>query len=299
MRTLGSTFVREKDAMVMVYVPAGTFPMGSTGDQLDEAMEQCRRIRGDDRSCNRASYLQEQPRHQVALKAFWIDRTEVTNEQYCRFLNDRGNQTTDGIQWLEPGAGSRGVVYGKIEEVGGKYRPQAGFEWYPVIEVSWYGAAAYCSWVGGRLPTEAEWEFAARGPQGFVHPWGNAFDGTRLNYRDSSFTFERFERDTEYNDGSPQWTRVGTYPDGASWCGALDMTGNVWEWVSDWWSANSYAVSGGENPPGPETGTLKIGRGGSWYDPRWHVRAPCRKGLTPSSDRIHWIGFRCDIPASE
>ncbi|MGA9116402.1 MAG: formylglycine-generating enzyme family protein [Bacteroidota bacterium] len=297
-KSSGSTLIREKDGTVMVYVPAGMFLMGSSDGQLDAAMRECRRMHTGERNCNRSSYLQEQPAHLVTLPAFWIDRTEVTNERFCAFLNARGNQPENGTPWLEPGAGSRGVVYGKIELVGGTFRPQEGFEHHPVIEVSWYGAQAYCSWVGGRLPTEAEWEYAARGPKGLVYPWGNDFDGTRLNYRDSSFAFEDFERDAAFNDGSPLWTRVGRYPEGASWCGALDMAGNVWEWVSDWWSADSYARAATGDPTGPDTGTLKIGRGGSWYDPRWHVRAACRKALTPSSHRIHWIGFRCVIPES-
>lgn len=296
---LGNTSIREKDKMVMVYVPAGTFLMGSSDDQLDEAMRECRYMHSGERDCNRAYYLQEQPEHRVTLSAFWIDQTEVTNEQFCIFLNKNGNQTENGTKWLESGAGSRGIVYGKIEVVDGRFRPQAGFENHPVIEVSWYGAKAYCSWAGGRLPTEAEWEYAARGPKGFVYPWGNTFDGTKLNYRDSSFAFEGFEQDATFNDGNPLWTRIGSYSGGASWCRALDMAGTVWEWVSDWWSADSYAHSVAKNPTGPNTGTLKIGRGGSWYDPRWHVRAAYRKGLTPSSYRIHWIGFRCVIPESE
>ena len=265
---MGDTQTRIRDGMVMVYVPAGQFEMGSS---------------------------QEQPVHTVALDVFWIDQTEVTNAQFTAFLNEQGNQVEDGVAWLEPGAGRGGIVYGHIEEDDGVFRPQTGYKDYPVIEVSWYGAAAYCGWAGGRLPTEAEWEYAARGPQAWVYPWGNTFDGERTNYCDASCSYDW--RDTNFDDGFAQWAPVGRYPDGASWCGALDMAGNVWEWVSDWWSEDYYAHSPTKNPQGPDSGTIRIARGGSWFDEDWQVRASCRKGLTPSSYRMHWVGFRCVVPA--
>ncbi len=93
-----------------------------------------------------------------------------------------------------------------------------------------------------------------------------------------------------------RWTSVGNYPEGASWCGALDMAGNVWEWVNNWWPENYYTNSLTDNPPGPESGTLRIGRGGSWYDEGWRIDSSCRKGLKSSSARMHWVGFRCVIP---
>jgi serine/threonine-protein kinase len=263
--------------MVMVYVPEGQFEMGDNYGQW------------------------ARPVHMVALGAFWIDQAEVTNAMFTAFLNEQGNQVEDGVSWLEPGAGHRGIVYGHIEENAapptedGVFRPKAGYEDYPVIEVSWYGAAAYCSWAGGRLPTEAEWEYAARGPRSMAYPWGNTFDGTLANYCDVNCTYDW--RDTDFDDGSAQWTSVGSYPGGASWCGALDMAGNVWEWVNDWWSENYYAHSPINNPPGPDAGTLRIARGGSWFDESWQVSPFCRKGLTSSSYRMHWVGFRCVVPA--
>jgi formylglycine-generating enzyme required for sulfatase activity len=293
---LGTIQIREIDGMEMVYIPIGSFKMGSSNKQLDEAMQECRKMYGGDKYCQRRQYNHELPQHEVLVDAFWIDKTEVSNAQFCKFLNAKGNQSEAGIAWLEPGAGHRGVVYGYIDEINGMFTPKTGYENYPVIEVSWYGAAAYSKWVGGRLPTEAEWEYAARGPASSIYPWGNEFNGRNVNYRDSSFTFDNQGKDTAFNDGYTRWAPVGSFPNGASWCGALDMVGNVHEWVGDWWAQDYYAISPAKNPQGPNIGTLKIGRGGSWYDPNWHVRTAYRKGLSPSSVRMHWIGFRCVIP---
>jgi serine/threonine-protein kinase len=291
----GDTRTRTRDGMVMVDVPAGQFEMGSSDAQLDRAMQACVEMGGRGDDCRRENYAKEQPVHTVVLDAFWIDQTEVTNAQFTAFLNEQGNQVEEGVSWLEPGAGHRGIVYGHIVENDGIFQPQTGYEDYPVIEVSWYGAAAYCAWAGGRLPTEAEWEYAARGPQATVYPWGDSFDGERANYCDARCSYNW--GDAGFDDGFAQWAPVGSHPGGASWCGALDMAGNVWEWVNDWWSDDYYAHSPAENPQGPDTGTIRIGRGGSWYDPPWHVRASFRKGLSPSSYRMHWIGFRCVVSA--
>jgi len=285
------TQTRPRDGMVMINVPAGQFEMGTNDAQVDEALRACNELSDD---CEREWFKNEQPAHTVALDAFWIDQTEVTNAMFTAFLNERGNQVQDGVRWLEPGAGRWGIVYGHIEN-DGVFRPQTGYEDFPVIEVSWYGAAAYCSWTGGRLPTEAEWEYATRGPQAVVYPWGNTFDGIRVNYCDVSCPQDW--RDTDFDDGFAQYAPVGSYTGGASWCGALDMAGNVWEWVSDWWSDDYYAHSPTNNPQGPDSGTIRIARGGSWYDESWRLRSAQRKGSSHSSYRMHWVGFRCAVSA--
>ena len=274
------------------------YQMGSNDAQVDQALQLCHEANGD---CERDGFKDEQPAHTVALDAFWIDQAEVTNAMFAAFLNEQGNQVEEGVSWLEPGAGRGGIVYGHIEENDGVFQPETGYEDYPVIEVSWYGAGAYCAWVGGRLPTEAEWEYAARGPDSLLYPWGDTFDGSRVNYRDASFVFQPFGRDTAYDDGYARGAPVGSYPDGASWCGALDMAGNVWEWVSDWHSDYYYARSPAENPQGPATAgpyNCRVRRGGSWYDHAWDVRSAYRRCEPPSSYRIHWVWVRCVVSSN-
>jgi serine/threonine-protein kinase len=237
---VGRTLVREKDDMEMVYVPGGIFEMGSAD--------------GDDH---------EQPVHTVTLDSFWIDKTEVTNAEYARCVVD-GTCSPPS----ESGSGTRESYYGDSQ-----------FDNYPVIYVSWYDADTYCQWVGGRLPTEAEWEYAARGPDGNVYPWGNdPPNDTLLNY--------------DHNVGDT--TEVGAYPDGASWVGAMDMAGNVWEWVADWYDGDYYASSPSQNPKGPETRDEKVARGGGWSVSGAGGRAASRYHPLPD-DRLDALGFRCVV----
>jgi formylglycine-generating enzyme required for sulfatase activity len=288
------TQIRTADGMKMVYVPAGDFKMGNTDEQIEQVVQDCLERYGTPEECRKEVSGGLLPVHNVSLDAFWLDQTEVTNAMYTAFLNDHGNQSEDGIDWFEPGAGHRGIVYGYIREEEGVFKTLTGYEDYPVIEVSWYGAEAYCAWVGGHLPTEAEWEYAARGPDANIYPWGNSFDGERTNYCDNQCTSEWSDPNT--SDGAIHWTSVGSYPSGASWVGALDMAGNVHEWVSDYWSESFRSGTIQDNPTGPESGNLRVSRGGSWFDSSYRMSAACRKGLTPSSARMHWIGFRCVIP---
>jgi len=148
---------------------------------------------------------------------------------------------------------------------------------HPVAYVDWYDARDFCTWVRKGLPTEAEWEYAVRGPEGHIYPWGN-----------DPPTCER----AQFAECGGDTVPVGSLPDGASWCGTEDMAGNVWEWVNDWYGGDYYAVSPDSNPPGPEGGDYKVVRGGSFGDGEAGVRAAPRVPDNPDS-RNACIGFRC------
>ncbi len=244
---MGDTWTRPTDDMVMVYVPYGEFEMGST--------------QGDD---------DEEPVHSVALDAFWIDQTEVTNQQFVAFLKEEDNQDEGGATWLDLDDDDC-----LIEWSGGDFRPKSGYADHPVTEVTWYGARAYCAWADARLPTEAEWEYAARGPDGFIYPWGNSGPTCDL---------------TQYGGCSGRTVPVGSLPEGASWCEALDMAGNVWEWVADWYG--DYPSGRQVNPTGSSSGEYRVLRGGSSYINPYNVRSATRYRDLPDSTN-YYLGFRC------
>ena len=240
----GSVRVRESDSAPMVYVPAGPFPMGSTAS-TDEA-----------------------PVHEVVLDAFWIDQYEVTNRQYelC----------------VDAGACSPPETGGS--ETRAAYFGEEAYADYPVAFVDWFQADAYCQWTGGRLPTEAEWEKAARGTDERVYPWGNDAPTCDL---------------TNYEIAPSTWcvgdtSEVGSYPAGASPFGALDMAGNLWEWVADWYAADYYSTSPEANPTGPLNGADKVIRGGAWGYYEDGVRSADRGWSAPSIAYRNG-GFRCVV----
>jgi serine/threonine-protein kinase len=269
----GDAWKRAADDMDMLFVPAGSFVMGSDREMARYAKELCAAASGElaVAVCKMAAFVNEQPAHRVGLAAFWIDRTEVTNGQY---------QLCVQAGACEPPAlnssFSRPSYYG-----------DPSFDDHPVVNVRWSDAAQYCSWAGARLPTEAEWEYAARGPASRIFPWGNAFEKSRLNYCDAGCALIE---DSSYNDGYPDTAPVGSFPSGASWMGALDLAGNAREWVNDWLAG--YPASDAENPHGPETGELKVPKGGSWYDTPDDVRSANRGGESLEYYRDN-LGFRC------
>jgi formylglycine-generating enzyme required for sulfatase activity len=204
--------------------------------------------------------------HEVYLDTFWIDQTEVTNARY--------KQCVDAGACLPPSSSSsatRDHYYGNPE-----------FDDYPVISVDWYRADAYCRWAGKQLPTEAEWEKAARGTDGRSFPWGESIDCDHANYN--------------YCVGDT--TRVGSYPSGASPYGCLDMAGNVWEWVADWYDEDYYISSPDRNPLGPDSGIFRVLRGGTWRGGEVHALCVSRNWVRPGSS-LDFFGFRCVRPASE
>lgn len=186
----------------------------------------------------------EKPLHSVTLGTYYIGKCEVTNEQFRRFVRATGHQAA-----------------GNWEDYAERWGEKA-----PVVEVSWNDATAYCRWAGLRLPTEAEWEWAARGPQGRTYPWGESFD----NWRIVCSTNSGGSREV---GGQPK--AVGSLPDGASWCGALDMTGNVCEWCSSRYRPYPYDPNDGREDPGGSD--PRVQRGGSWtYGMPFFCRAAYR-----------------------
>jgi len=232
----------------MVLVPAGEFIMGSDQGRPDE-----------------------QPAHRVYVDAFYIDRYEITNAQYAEFLNTIGGHQRrcdghDCVDTKDENPDSH------IVHVAGRYAAEAGYERHPVVEVSWYGAKAFCEHYGKRLPTEAEWEKAARGPEGLNYPWGDAFEAGSANVGH------------QINDTTP----VGRFPTGVSPYGAHDMVGNVWEWVDDWYQPY---------PGSPASSDFfgqkyKVVRGGSWNHPAEDARTTARDIAHPAR-RLRVVGFRC------
>lgn len=256
----GSERTSAGDGMVQVYIPGGNFQMGGfDGDAQKD----------------------EHPTHQVSISPFWMDKLEVTNGMYqlcvlagsCKSPSEIKSATRDS------------------------YFANKDFTDYPVIFVSWQDANDYCKWAGRRLPTEAEWELAARGSADFRrYPWGDQSPDNSLA------NFDNQARDT---------MRVGSFPKGASPFGVLDMSGNVWEWVSDFYGAEYYNQSGAQDPTGPNTGSIaknRVIRGGSWTDNFKEVRVSNRgyaktpdlsadsKSEAYKGERNNRTGFRCVAP---
>lgn len=228
----------------------------------------------------------ERPIHAVTLSPFYIDQYEVTNASYAACVAGGGCQPPGSTTAYD------GTPYYGVE----------AYNTYPVVYVSWTEADIYCRWRGARLPTEAEWEMAARWDPASgavtVYPWGNDWDRTRLNYCDSSCLLTDVQfLDPAYDDGWPQMAPVGSFPTGVSFVSAYDMAGNVAEWVLDWYSADYYAVSPPDNPTGPTSGRFRIIRGGGWtLDDFWN-RTTARS-FFGSGTQAAGVGFRCALPAS-
>ena len=251
------TITTPKDEAVMVYVPAGEFLMGTSDADIEYYKEifPLRRI---------TRFDNERPQRTVFVDAFYIDKYEVTNKQYKQFLAETGYTPKHYLDY-EP------------------YNTPN----FPAVVLEWEDAVAYTNWAGKRLPTEAEWEKAARGTDGRIWPWGNKWDGTKLSGNDG----------TGLKDGYKETAPVGQFPQGASPYGAHDMAGNLWEWVSDWYDPDYYRTSPPTiNPKGPDTGDGHVLKGGGWAENLDFTRCANRLGGNPGS---LLRGFRCamDMPS--
>ncbi|MBT4258918.1 MAG: SUMF1/EgtB/PvdO family nonheme iron enzyme [Nitrospina sp.] len=240
----------------MIFIPEGSFTMGFKIDNEHEW--------GD---------MDEEPVHQVTLSSYWIDKYEVTSSNFSKFLNENKNEAHRFIE-IAPSV--------TVQFEDNVYQSRKGLENYPVNRVSWFGADAYCKWKGKRLPTEAEWEKAARGDDQRIFPWGNEFpDNSRVTFR-RKFSEKGFQV-MEPVDGLPA---------GVSPYGVHHMAGNVWEWVSDWFDSVAYQEGNRINPKGPETGISKVLRGGNWYYKAYYMRTTYRFNERPEIFKV-WQGFRC------
>lgn len=280
--------VSEKDGMKQVFIPEGEFMMGADRSVGYKACQELFQPYNEYYTCYEHIYEKEEPVHHVWLDEYWMDQTEVTNAMYADFLNEHGNKYEWGIPWLDE-SDPRGL----IKNLDGIWIVEPGYEKHPVTLVTWYGANAYCLWMGRRLPTEAEWEKAARGTIELIYPWGNEFDGTKLNFNDLSNNLIGDNR--VYDGGYALTSPVGIYPQGASPYGVLDMAGNVIEWVFDRFDANYYGVSPYENPEGPADSyyDIRVRRGGSWVNPGSSTRTTGRFGTALPAYREIDTGFRC------
>ncbi|MFC1960652.1 formylglycine-generating enzyme family protein, partial [Chloroflexota bacterium] len=270
----------------MELVSGGDFQMGTTQAEVAAAVSEC--INTYNGTCD-PSYAEDSfPPHRVIVDSFQMESTEVTAGQYVAFLNSVAMGPASHLSGCanQPCAATAsesessniiydGTLYSVPDVVAGN----------PATHVTWYGAQAYCASIGGRLPTEAEWERAARGSDGRVYPWGAAWSPELVNTN---------RRDNSGLQTASGPEPVGSFPLGAGPYGHLDLGGNVAEWVSDWYQSNYYGLpeASGLNPQGPVTGTTKVARGGSWDTVPFFARTMHRQDFDPATQSL-FLGFRC------
>jgi formylglycine-generating enzyme required for sulfatase activity len=288
----------------MITIPGGTFTMGTTRQEVVQAVDEC--VNRDGGNCQESFGTDSNPQFQVQLDAYQMEKTEVSFAQYLAFLtylhsigkthkdacpspNGASNlciQTTNEVPGQEGQVGS-GAVF-TFDSI--NYNVNAALLPYPVYGVTWAGAQAYCEALGRRLPTEAEWEYAAKGNDpGRIYPWGKDWVETNAKVRTDS--------------GTVGMVQIGSFPAGATPNGLLDMAGNVEEWVADWYGETYYSDLANQpqpvkNPQGPVSGIYKVLRGGSWDTRPFFARTVHRRNEFPAPDGNsaafpRTIGFRC------
>lgn len=261
----GFETARPQDEAVVVYVPAGTFVMGHTTTEMDRIIGQCQRW---NENCEFAWFEDEVPAHEVTLDAFWLDQVEVTNRQYELCV-------AAGV--CQPSAYRLATAFNDGDK--------------PVVGVTWTDANNYCEWVGGKLPSEAQWEYAARSVERFEYPWGDFFDGRITNACDVNCEGYDLWQDARVNDGFSWTAPAGSFPAGVSWAGAYDLAGNAWEWVDDWYDPDYYQFSSGDGL-GPMVGEERVMRGGAWTGNEFTLRSSHRWRGAPD-EAYSYLGFRC------
>jgi eukaryotic-like serine/threonine-protein kinase len=259
--TMPPTMVSKADGMELLAIPAGNFIMG---ELAAKAQADCLEF---STNCPDDYFTDETPPHTVKLDGYYIDKTEVTNAMYALCVSAGVCEPPDN----------------KSSFSRSDYYENSQYDKYPVIYVTWYDADAYCKWSGRRLPTEAEWEKAARGKDGRVYAWGNS---------DPTCTITNYWPFSRKEGCKNDTTGVGSYPANRSLYGALDMSGNVWEWTADWYGETTYATSDQLNPHGPADGTVRVMRGGAWSYYENSLRTTNRHGK-PGDYSDNALGFRC------
>jgi formylglycine-generating enzyme required for sulfatase activity len=259
-----------------VFIAAGKFQMGIPPASVEAIYNECRQYSDE---CERQWFEDQAPQHVVHLDDYWIMQTEVTNAQWQQYMSEGGQQPTF---WADSRFNSSNQ---------------------PVVGVNWHDAQAYADWlshkagVAIRLPTEAEWEKAARGVDGRLYPWGNDWNFARINYCDMNCRYNATNpnltrlRDRNGDDGYAWTSPVGSYSAGVSPYGIFDMAGNVWEWTQDWYGVNYYALSPASNPLGPPQGAERVIRGGSFHNYFYDTRSDYR-AKDPPETKDDNIGFR-------
>jgi serine/threonine-protein kinase len=249
------------DGVEMVMIPAGCFWMGSTEDQIDAAFQSCKGQYGN--LCQQDWFDDERSQHEVCFDApFWIDKYEVTNEQFAAFDGQAENPSD----------------FSEAD--------------HPRENITWLEARDFCVSRGARLPTEAEWEYAARGSEGLIYPWGNEWDCSVVNTDDETVRDRYVIIGGAGCDGFDETAPVGSIPGGVSWVGAYDLSGNVNEWVSSLYQPYPYDAADGREDS-EDTTSDRVVRGGSWFSNLVeHFRTVDRNSGPPDAF-INHIGFRC------